>query len=232
MMLFRKLADSTCWCPDCGTRLSADDINVTTDWALCRRCGSATRFSVLMTGSAGPKVDLSKPPKGASLLREGNRTIVSATTRSMMAWILIPFTCVWSGSSMAGIYGNQFQRGVFDLKMSLFGIPFILGTLILACQTIMSAVGRVTVTREGDDGVVFTGVGPFGSDRRFRWSEMESVKEGIGIGYMKARNGVPSRSIVLNFRPGTRPALKFGSMLTDERRWFLMGAINSELGHR
>jgi hypothetical protein len=226
---FRTEDSATCWCPACGTRLPPDDINGATDWASCRRCGTATRVSELMNGGAFPRVDLSRPVKGVTLQREGSHSVIAATTRSAMAFFLIPFLCVWSGASLSVSYGPQLQRGVFDLRSSLFGLPFLVGTLVLGPRCLMSVFGRVTVIRNGDDGSVFTGVGILGWRRQFRWSELESVREVIG---RETRKGRPPKLIILNFRPGTRSPLRFGTMLSEERRWFIMAAIQAELKHR
>ena len=123
---------STCWCSRCGNRLPCADINVTADSALCRQCGAAHRFSELAQNGGFPVFDLSRPPQGTSFQAAIEGFVVCATTRSPEAWSLIPFLLVWSGFSLGGIYGSQFQKGEFDLAASLFGIPFVLGTFSLA----------------------------------------------------------------------------------------------------
>jgi hypothetical protein len=79
-----------------------------------------------------------------------------------MALFVVPFTCVWSGMSMSGIYGTQIASGVFDPKMSLFGLPFLIGTCVLVGWCAMTIAGKITVTRNSDSLSVFTGVGRFG----------------------------------------------------------------------
>ena len=56
-------AVSTCSCPRCGSPVSATEINVGADTALCRHCGSAFRFSSLVDGGAFVTYDLSNPPE-------------------------------------------------------------------------------------------------------------------------------------------------------------------------
>jgi hypothetical protein len=48
---------------------------------------------------------------------------------SPVVLFLIPFTALWSGVSMWGIYGRQLVQGKFDPAHSLFGLPFLLGTM-------------------------------------------------------------------------------------------------------
>ena len=38
---------------------------------------------------------------------------------------------IWSGGSLGGIYGTQIANQEFSLLQSLFGIPFIIGTINL-----------------------------------------------------------------------------------------------------
>jgi hypothetical protein len=221
---------STCSCSRCGNRLPSTDINVRADAALCRRCGAAFRFSELLQGGGFPAFDLSHPPQGASFQAGPNGFVASAHTRSSQAWFLVPFMLVWSGFSLDGIYVSQFQKGRFDLGQSLLGIPFILGTILLGTQAIMYACGRVSVARNADEGSVFQGVGPCGWTRRFRWLDVESVVEGDAS--YGPRGGPAYRLIMLNFRSGRRLSLNFGTLLSDERRWFLISVLRSQIASR
>jgi hypothetical protein len=109
-------------CPLCRSAIAADDINVATDIALCRRCGKTFSFSELVGGSPGAAVDLTTPPSGAWFEQLGDGFRVGATTRSWTALFVIPFTCVWSGFSLKSLYGKQFSSGHFDPTSSLFGV--------------------------------------------------------------------------------------------------------------
>ena len=85
------------------------------------------------------------PPKGVSVEERMDGFRMVLTTRSGVAFFLIPFMCVWSGFSLGGIYGTQIYKGEFDLKLSLFGIPFVLGTLLFGSIAMMSACGQVVL---------------------------------------------------------------------------------------
>ena len=98
---------------------------------------------------------------------------------SPAAFFLVPFMCVWSGGSLGGIYGSRIARGQFNLEASLFGIPFVLGTLLFGSIAVMSLCGKAVVRVRGDEGVVFVGVGAIGWRRRFRWGEVTRVMEGV-----------------------------------------------------
>ena len=47
---------------------------------------------------------------------------------------------------MAGIYGTQIASGSFDLKLCLFGLPFLAGTVVLATIILYLLFGKTTVT--------------------------------------------------------------------------------------
>jgi ribosomal protein S27E len=65
-------------CPTCRAKIATDDINVSTDVALCRSCGNTFHISEILGGTSsilaslvnsvvppsGP-VDLNSPPSGA-----------------------------------------------------------------------------------------------------------------------------------------------------------------------
>jgi hypothetical protein len=164
-------------CPLCRSPIGIDDINVATDIALCRRCGKTFSFSEVVGGSANTAPDLTAPPDGAwfEQLADGFRT--GATTRSWMALFLVPFTCVWSGISLGGIYGKQISSGTFDPASSLFGVPFLLGSVFLIGYCAMTTMGKVELSQRGGSLSVFTGIGRLGWTRSYLWSDFSSARE-------------------------------------------------------
>lgn len=223
-------------CPSCRARIATDDINVSTDVALCRSCGNSFHasealgaaspmFSSLMASLAPPSglVDLNAPPSGAWYTPVADGFTAGASTRSWSALFLVPFTCVWAGGSMFGIYGTQILKGHFNLPMSLFGLPFLIGSCFLVSFCAMMTVGKITVSVHGDRLAVFTGVGPFGITRTGSLSDFKTVSEDLG--FVTANTNRTSRVIRLE---GSR-SMAFGSMLSNERRHFLAGALRTAL---
>jgi hypothetical protein len=222
-------------CPTCRAKIATDDINVSTDVALCRSCGNTFHVSEILGGTSsilsslvssivppsGP-VDLNSPPSGAWYTPTAEGFTAGASTRSWMALFIVPFTCVWSGGSMFGIYGTQIIKGHFNLFSSLFGIPFFLGSCFLVSLCAMMVFGKVTLAVHGDRLAIFTGVGPLGITRTANLSDFKNAREDFGSGMNTNRQ---SRVIRLE---GNR-ALAFGSMLSTERRYFLLGAIRTAL---
>ena len=223
-------------CPSCRAKIATDDINVSTDVALCRSCGNTFHISEILGGTStilgslvsslvepsGP-VDLNSPPAGAWYTPLADGFTAGASTRSWSALFLVPFTCVWAGGSMFGIYGTQIIKGHFNLPMSLFGLPFLIGSCFLVSFCLLMVAGSVTVTVHADRLAVFTGVGPFGVTRTGSLSEFKTVREDFGVGSMNTNR--TSRVIRLE---GSR-SMAFGSMLSSERRHFLAGALKVAL---
>lgn len=140
---------------------------------------------------------------------------VGATTRSYQCLFLVPFTAAWGGFSLAATYGWQIAKGHFELAPSLFGIPFLVGTIFLTLLTLMALVGKTAVTVDGSDGVVFTGIGALGWRRRFSWNDIRFVEEAP----CRYQNGL-SRDGMQLLLVGER-RLPFGSMWSAERREFV-----------
>jgi hypothetical protein len=156
--------------------------------------------------------NLRYPPKGAWFRKEVDRTVIGASTRSPVAFLLVPFMCVWSGGSLGGIYGRQIINGEFDIMMSFFGIPFILGTVFFGGYALMSMCGKVEVSI-GRTSSVLVGISYFGWKRSFDWSAIRSIREERVDGSIRA--------IILQ----GRDLIRFGEGLNDQRRYFVLNAL-------
>jgi hypothetical protein len=211
-------------CPTCSRELPLADINIQTDTALCRTCGNLFAPSSLTRGEVVSRVELMHPPAGVSVERTGGETIISASTRSPLAIFFVPFMLVWSGLSLGGIYGSQIYQGRFDPMQSLFGIPFLLGSVFLGSYALMTLLGRVVVRISGGEGSIFTGIGPMGWQRRFRAADILRVEEQLS----RFRSGSQNlHAIALE----GKQRMVFGSLLNDERRYFVLSALRQILLH-
>ena len=212
-------------CPKCRTEISTEDVNVSTDIALCRRCGETFSFAELSLDRVVADVDTSRPPGGTWYRAQGNEFEVGAVSRSGSAFFLVPFTLFWSGGSLGGIYGTQLAKGQFDLMQSLFGLPFLIGSLVLIPITLMTLFGRVVVRSSGDQGGVFIGVGPLGWTRRFRWSQIKGVRASE-TQWKQNDRALP----VIELDGPTR--LRFGSQLSEKRRDFMLAVLRRRVPGR
>jgi len=225
-------------CPNCDLYLSTRQMNVDNDLAICHDCNEAFKISALLEPQPEPEVyrnagwvsephesfRIDDPPSGVSYENYGMGWRIAATTRSASAFFLVPFMCVWSGFSLGGIYGSQIAEGKFDLFRSLFGIPFILGTLLFGSFAVLSVIGQAVIRTDEmdhDAGSIFLGVGPIGWTSRFRWSEVRRIEETMTSGKNR------SKQITLYRDEGD---IHFGSMLTDRRRGYVLHALRQLAG--
>jgi hypothetical protein len=211
-------------CPKCHALIPATQMNVATDVAACPACGEVFVLSTIVaTQDVSSEFDINDPPPGAWFSDDLSGWRIGASTRSPAAFFLVPFMCVWSGFTLGGFYGTQIVKGEFDLGMSLFGIPFVLGTLLFGGLAVMTVFGRVDVIVTDTVGRLFTGIGPLGWTRRFDWSEVTRIEEVVLYQY-SGSNGQ-----VISLVGKTR--LKFGGMMSEVRRHFVLQGLRV-LRHR
>ena len=194
-------------CPNCGKELPLADVNVAQDVALCRACNYRGAFLAAATVPRLTDEELARPPKRVSLRRDfGDALTIVCRPRRGALWFLIPFTTFWSGISMVGIYVVPLAAGKFEWKLGLFGLPFLIGTLVLLAAILFVAFGRTTVTLTKGRIEVFTGA--FGRGRR-RTLECRpgTVVSLAQSGYRV--NNVPQPEIAVASGDAT---LKFGAM--------------------
>ena len=158
----------------------------------CPKCGEVIRAEDLVAVEDDGRNDaalLSAPPPPHLAVKTDFVDIWPVTTIrfkrvSPLALFFIPFTCIWSGGSLTGIYGPQFMQHAFDLERSLFGIPFLAGTVILLSICLFMLFGKRVLTLSHGHGTYFTGVGFIGRTTRFAYGygtkveEIESVHRG------------------------------------------------------
>ena len=161
-------------CPECGANVPLSDMNVAADVALCRSCGARSRIAELRESGddAGDYKALSGPaPKHVGVIRDMNdpsgRVELRYRRFNPVVLFLIPFACVWSGMSLGGIYGSQIVKQAFDWKLSLFGIPFLIGTVVLVCVILNLLFARRRLVLEYRHGSYSSKVFGIGRTRHF-----------------------------------------------------------------
>ncbi|MCG3150394.1 MAG: hypothetical protein PCFJNLEI_03878 [Verrucomicrobiae bacterium] len=211
---------STYACPFCRAEIRMDDVNVATDLALCRACGKTSSFAVVAGGVCISAAVLRAPPRGIRVENDfrGGQTITYRRV-SLMVLFLIPFTAVWSGISMWGIYGQQLKKHQFDLSQSLFGLPFLFGTIVLLSVIVFMLFGKWVISLSNGAGTVFVGVGPVGWRRSFTFNRTTAVS--MRMTNIR-HNNVPQQAILL--RTGDKDFV-FGTGLRQDAKEFVAAAI-------
>ncbi len=164
-------------CTKCKRKVESANINVAKDTAYCPHCESLTSLSTLLESTPSKSFNSSESVSGTKLSDRGSNWSIEASHRSLMALFFVPFTVVWAGGSLSGLYGSQLIKGEFDPGQSLFGLPFLIGSVVLITLSIMSVFGRTLVSVENGKALVFIGVGSLGWYRRFEWSSIDRVTE-------------------------------------------------------
>lgn len=212
-------------CQSCSALIEAANINVAADTALCARCGSAFRFSELLgVPDSGPG-NIADPPPGAAYQTTPGGFEAWAALRSWYVLLAIP------GAAMATAMATGLLPGddSIPLPASVFAsLIAIAGWAIVGAL----AFGRVTIRREGSSATISMGWGLAAWTKQFEWNSIASATEAISKGGF-AFEMQPGAVIVLTMRPGIASRhIRFGSTLSDERRWFLLAVIRRELAKR
>ena len=105
----------------------------------------------------------------------------------------------------------------------LFLTPFITIGLFLAGSLVSNLFGRTEVRIANSQGTVFTGIGALGWKRAFDTTQVKTVR------LHESRNNNGTASIKLNIELRDGKSIKFGSMLPDGRRQFMLAALRKTL---
>jgi hypothetical protein len=235
-------------CSKCRRTIAPDDINVANDVAYCRDCNISYRLSELTSGGdVSANLDLNHPPKGAWFVSDGAGTVIGATNRSLgTAFGLLFFTLFWNGIVsifvLCAISGtlhilhvpqpgwfpaprmNEGDMGVgMVLFLWVFLTPFITIGLFVAGSCLNCLFGRTEVRLNGTQGVVFTGFGSVGWRRRFDPSLVKDVR------ILQTANSKGQVTFNLLVETSEGRQIKFGSLLSNERRQFFLGALRKTL---
>lgn len=219
-------------CPKCQTVVQPQSLNIQTDVGQCQSCNHLFKISESLGSSNSTEVDfdMNELPKGTWFRRDRHDIVIGASTRSAIAIFLIPFSLVWCGGSLGGIYGSQILTGKFSLLMSLFGIPFLLGSVVLVSFTLMAILGKVELTLYRYGGKVFTGIGSIGKTKKFKWDDINTITEvsnAVMNSSYRSRNH-SRRSSEKILMEGQR-RISFGSGLKESRRYYLLKSLQSIL---
>jgi hypothetical protein len=201
-------------CPNCNSEIQDEFINIQSDIAQCTGCKLVFKISENISSEVDNNFDMKSPPEGTWISRDMDKLTIGATTRSPVAFFMVPFMLIWSGGSIGGIYGSQLISGEFDPFMSLFGIPFLIGSVIFWGLTLMAIWGKVELTLDKNGGKVFTGLGTIGVSKQFKWDEVSSITEKQS---MYNYPGSYGESLILE---GKR-RISFGMGVKSSRRYYL-----------
>jgi hypothetical protein len=225
-------------CRKCGHDIQPADIHVEKDVAYCRGCNRPWSLSDLVHGRPLVEADLASPPAGCWYRDEGGQVSIGASMRTVGGVIgVLLFGGFWNGISWTiflsmlrgsshvsgpGITHTNGQTAVGGIAY-LFISPFLLIGAAVALALLMVLFGRTEVVLRGQEGTVFTGVGPVGRRRAFDVAAVTGVAV-RPTNWMK--NDQPQYAIYLD----GLDAFRFGSTLTEKRRDFVAAALRKVIG--
>jgi hypothetical protein len=204
-------------CPSCNELVDSANINIQTDLGKCQHCDHIFKISEEID-TVADGFDINTPPKGAWFTTADAVITLGATTRSAIAFFLVPFALIWSGGSLGGIYGSQIVSGEFNILFSLFGIPFLLGSIMIWTIASMAIWGKVEITITENGGTVFTGLGKLGLRKHFTWQEISKITEKPTVMNYPGKRG---NAIQLS---GSK-SISFGTGLSESRKYYVMSAL-------
>lgn len=205
-------------CPKCKFQITKEYINIMTDVAQCQHCDYIFKISEVLSNEIDDGFNIDTPPNGAWIRTELNYIVIGATTRSPIAFFLVPFMIVWSGGSIGSIYGSQIVNGKFDPEMALFGIPFIIGSIIFWSIAAMAIWGKVEITIDNNGGKVFTGLQNIGLTKKFTWEDISTIKENQSTYKFPGSQGM-----VISLEGKKR--ISFGNGINESRRYYIYRAL-------
>lgn len=213
-------------CPNCQRLIPLEDINVSTDIALCRGCSRTFSFSMIRESRALLEQPLNQPPRHVRIEEHfpGQKTIIYKK-KSPVVLFLIPFTAFWSGFSIWGLYIHPLMQDPIDWGRMLFGIPFLLGTIVLVSVILFCLFGKWVITLDNGAGTVFVGVGPIGRTHLFRYGRDTLVSlKNSGV----SQKEVPLKGICIR---NEHEELIFGSSIHEKSKRYIAALISEEAAH-
>jgi hypothetical protein len=237
-------------CSRCGKVIPSEDVNVANDVAYCRACNLSHKLSALTQGTELDIVtDLNHPPAGAWYINDGTGPVIGATHRSLgTALGALAISLFWNGIVfvLVALAGTLLNLGVplphwfpapnmngspmsvgMTIFLWIFLTPFIVIGLVMIGAFLSALGGRTEVRIRNAEGVVFTGIGSLGYRRRFDASAVKDVR--IDDKQWRDSDGGRQRKTYILIETREGKLIKFGSMLAEERRKFLAGAVRKVL---
>ena len=231
-------------CSKCKAEIPESDVNVANDVAFCRRCNLAQKLSAMVHGiQLDTHIDLNRPPPGAWYRSGTFGPVLGATHRSIGVAIGTLAVCLfWNGivsvfvllavSSTLNLLNipapewfpvprmNDDVMGVgMTIFLWLFLTPFIAIGLAMIGAFLSALAGRTEVRLRPSEGAVFTGIGLLGWSRRFNPQNVKDVRMDEKRWRDSDGDRQSKTEIVIELQEGK--AIRFGSMLREERRLFV-----------
>jgi len=208
---------------NCDRKINNNNYNISTDTAYCEKCGLKHSLSQQLEYSEIDRSILENPPKGTFNIDDWNSTRIGCHFSRKLLIFLLPFACVWSGVSIGAIYIAPLVKGELELEKALFGIPFLLGAMVIWSVTLTILFGKLTVKIEHGFGEIIYGIGNVGWKRKFYLPDVESVC--IKRSNVRINNQVQDGICVET----SEKEIFFGTTIRNEHKNYLCAYLKSKI---
>ena len=208
------------YCPKCETVVPAARVDIAADQASCPHCLHRFPLSTVLPSETGHHFNPNHPPGGAWFEIAGDEVRMGATTRSIVALMVVPFVLIYAGGSLGTIYLPQLLAWEFEPVRSMLGLPFLFSTALFAGYALMTVMGRVEITIRHGQGRIFIGVGKYGWRRYFDWGEVGEIREEKPEPKFYPHN-ICADAIIID----AKRKLSFGGLLERERLHYLLNTL-------
>lgn len=157
-------------CPECGSPLAVEDINMAADMALCRVCSRVSKFSELVQGKKDDEI-LNSIPRRMNVAKTVRGLEVTYRKPKGAGFSLLFFSIFWNAVTSFCLFGLVRGMTYESLPMLLFLIPFVLIGVGTFAGAFYMLFGHMTLTLNPGRGELFRGVGNLGRRQHFLLAE-------------------------------------------------------------
>lgn len=166
-------------------------------------------------------------PPGVSFEENPDGFVLASTLRSPDALFRVAVSCTFAALLLYAVFGCE----ACGFRNPRSTVVVILISAAIALNAVNWVFGRIVISRRGDQLEVMHSIGPWGRRRSVPWSDIVEIREEPGprkrfggrrkyisvIACPKLTSGVysPARKV------------RFGSLLPDERREFILKILES-----
>jgi|GEM_PF-2474005 len=219
--------DNTYHCQNCGAVIPLEDVNVSSDIALCRTCGKTMPFSGLVPIS-GSSVDLQHPPAGVCIVDDPFKGITITYRKfSPSMLLLFPMAAGFLGATIFLLFGFHIYKYKFDIERTIMAIPFLAGTVFLSTVALFHLLGswRITITR--DQLTVVMKVSPLSWTRRLACDRSAQVR--MFLPSIRVSGGMNSTTQDLVQVECQGKTLDFGGAMPEDVKLYIAETIRRTL---
>jgi|JI6StandDraft_1071083.scaffolds.fasta_scaffold09792_4 hypothetical protein len=161
-------------CPACQSAIPLEEVNVSTDIALCRACGQTSSFAEL---AAWSDVEHGPPPKHLRIEERADGSIQMTYKRiPFVAFFILPVLLLWGYSFLWKPFVQPWLEGSSVVQSQSGTPPVIHLIIIFSALTGWLFFGSWRIILRDGLGKVLVGIGPLCYTRSFHYDRTSQVR--------------------------------------------------------